>query len=317
MENSRIEYQLEYAVWEMTHGCNMRCQHCGSSCAQPYLDEMTTKECLHVCDELINMGVKFVTLTGGEPTTKKDWYVIAEKLSKAGIYTNIISNGWFVEDDLVEKIKQAGIAICAISIDGVKETHDKIRKEGSFEKDLLALKKLKYHGVQTIVTTTINNENIEELDEMYDIFSEIGVDFWQLQITLPMGNFLKQQTLFVEPGMIEQIKRDDLKGLCRECKYGDMCLGGCSNSRFTLNGTIESENILCSYNYKLVQARKYINKLDEEQLLQLFTILIEKNEYQIAKMVYDRIKNINGNQVIEMCEKYLQVNTDCKENNNE
>lgn len=31
------------------------------------------------------------------------------------------------------------------------------------------------------------------------------VDFWQLQITLPMGNFLKQQTLFVEPGMIEQI----------------------------------------------------------------------------------------------------------------
>ncbi|HAT90068.1 MAG TPA: pyrroloquinoline quinone biosynthesis protein PqqE [Roseburia sp.] len=317
MENSRIEYQLEYAVWEMTHGCNMRCQHCGSSCAQPYLDEMTTKECLHVCDELINMGVKFVTLTGGEPTTKKDWYVIAEKLSKAGIYTNIISNGWFVEDDLVEKIKQAGIAICAISIDGVKETHDKIRKEGSFEKDLLALKKLKYHGVQTMVATTINNENIEELDEMYDIFSEIGVDFWQLQITLPMGNFLKQQTLFVEPGMIEQIKRDDLKGLCRECKYGDMCLGGCSNSRFTLNGTIESENILCSYNYKLVQARKYINKLDEEQLLQLFTILIEKNEYQIAKMVYDRIKNINGNQVIEMCEKYLQVNTDCKENNNE
>ena len=158
MENSRIEYQLEYAVWEMTHGCNMRCQHCGSSCAQPYLDEMTTKECLHVCDELINMGVKFVTLTGGEPTTKKDWYVIAEKLSKAGIYTNIISNGWFVEDDLVEKIKQAGIAICAISIDGVKETHDKIRKEGSFEKDLLALKKLKYHGVQTMVATTINNE---------------------------------------------------------------------------------------------------------------------------------------------------------------
>ena len=112
-------------------------------------------------------------------------------------------------------------------------------------------------------------------------------------------------------------KRDDLKGLCRECKYGDMCLGGCSNSRFTLNGTIESENILCSYNYKLVQARKYINKLDEEQLLQLFTILIEKNEYQIAKMVYDRIKNINGNHVIEMSEKYLQVNMDCKENNNE
>ena len=96
-----------------------------------------------------------------------------------------------------------------------------------------------------------------------------------------------------------------------------MCLGGCSNSRFTLNGTIESENILFSYNYKLVQARKYINKFDEQQLLQILTIIIEKNQYQKAKNLYDRIKNINGNHVIEMCEKYLQVNMDCKENNNE
>ena len=57
--------------------------------------------------------------------------------------------------------------------------------------------------------------------------------------------------------------------------------------------------------------------MDEKKLHKLFKIEIEKNEYQIAKMVYDRIKNINGNHVIEMSEKYLQVNMDCKENNNE
>lgn len=76
-----MKYKLEYVVREITRGCNMRCQHCGSSCTSPLADELTTREALNVCDELYNMGVKFVTLTGGEPTTRPDWYIIAKRLT--------------------------------------------------------------------------------------------------------------------------------------------------------------------------------------------------------------------------------------------
>lgn len=39
-----------------------------------------------------------------------------------------------------------------------------------------------------------------------------------------------------------------LKGACRECTYCDVCLGGCSNVRLTLNNSLSSENQLCVYN---------------------------------------------------------------------
>lgn len=56
--------KLTTAVWEITMGCNMRCKHCGSSCAEALPDELNTSEALEVCDQL-----KVITLSGGEPTT--------------------------------------------------------------------------------------------------------------------------------------------------------------------------------------------------------------------------------------------------------
>ena len=34
--------KLTTAVWEITMGCNMRCKHCGSSCAEALPDELNT-----------------------------------------------------------------------------------------------------------------------------------------------------------------------------------------------------------------------------------------------------------------------------------
>ena len=43
--------KLTTAVWEITMGCNMRCKHCGSSCAEALPDELNTSEALEVCDQ--------------------------------------------------------------------------------------------------------------------------------------------------------------------------------------------------------------------------------------------------------------------------
>ena len=49
--------KLTTAVWEITMGCNMRCKHCGSSCAEALPDELNTSEALEVCDQLKDLGV--------------------------------------------------------------------------------------------------------------------------------------------------------------------------------------------------------------------------------------------------------------------
>lgn len=38
-----------------------------------------------------------------------------------------------------------------------------------------------------------------------------------------------------------------LGDVCRNCQYAEFCLGGCSNARYCMNGTIESNNPFCVY----------------------------------------------------------------------
>jgi MoaA/NifB/PqqE/SkfB family radical SAM enzyme len=52
--------KLTTAVWEITMGCNMRCKHCGSSCAEALPDELNTSEALEVCDQLKDLGLHYL-----------------------------------------------------------------------------------------------------------------------------------------------------------------------------------------------------------------------------------------------------------------
>lgn len=374
-----MKYKLEYVVWEITRGCNMRCQHCGSSCTSPLADELTTREALNVCDELYKMGVKFVTLTGGEPTTRPDWHIIAKRLTDYNINTSIISNGWSVDEGIIKKIKDSKIAIFAISIDGMENTHDSIRKVGSFKKDIKAIREFKKNGIRTLIATTINSSNISEIEEMYDFFEKEGVDHWQLQITFPMGNALKHEDIKFSAEMIDviiefaytkrngrmkihftdgigyynqhqyemqdacwtgctagkkslgimqngdivgctsirtqsmvegniryeliesiwgsptafswnrEMTKEKLGGFCKKCQFADKCLGGCSNSRYTLNGEINSENRYCSFNYQMKKVESMIQNMDEEEKEKLFYDSINGKLYQIAELVGEKL----------------------------
>ena len=194
-----LEYSLFSGVWEITAECNMRCMHCGSSCEDKLEGELTTDEALSLCDELKLLDMKSITLSGGEPTLRNDWDLIAARLVQNGIQTNIITNAWFLDDDMLVRSKKAGVTGIAVSIDGMKSTHDRIRRDGSYEKCLDALPRIKTHGVLPAVITTVNSLNIIELDDMYALFEDGGVDTWQLQLALPMGNLKHNTSLFVQP----------------------------------------------------------------------------------------------------------------------
>ena len=62
-----------YAVWEITLACDLACTHCGSRAGKARPDELTTAEALRVVDELAELGVREVTLIGGEAYLRPDW----------------------------------------------------------------------------------------------------------------------------------------------------------------------------------------------------------------------------------------------------
>lgn len=200
-----MKYYPMSCIWEITMGCNMRCGHCGSSCKEPLEGELTTEEALELCDDIIALGVKWITLSGGEPLTRKDWALIAKKLSDAQLGVYLITNAWEMNEEVVSKAKECKLQQISISIDGTKEIHDSIRKPGAYERCEKAFAMLKKAGVDAGAVTTVTKRNLDILPEIRDDLTRLGAKTWQLQIGIPMGNLSEHPDWLIEPEDIKKI----------------------------------------------------------------------------------------------------------------
>ncbi len=392
-----MKYQPLTAVWEVTMGCNMRCGHCGSSCENALPDELSTEEALDLCDQIADLGLKWITLSGGEPLTRKDIGSLVQRLSSRGVAVNIITNGWLMEQKKAEELKNAGISTVAISIDGTREIHDSIRKEGAFDHAHNAFKVLTGLGIRTGAVTTITNRNMDILRELKEELIRMGVSTWQVQIGLPMGNLKEKPDWVIPPERIPDIidfcyetaregrikiypadcigyytnkelevkkiayetqwvslwdgcnagvrgfgilhdghilgctsirspeyiegsirekslreiwesedtflwrrklQKNQLAGDCRTCIYGSKCLGGCPNTRLTMNGDLYSENQYCAYNLELKNIReKYQKYGDVKQLGVIADAMVRQNAYQEARGAFGRLLELEPDNV--------------------
>lgn len=200
-----MDYQPKAGVWEITYACNMRCRHCGSSCGQPLPDELTENEALGLCDDLTDLGLEQVTLSGGEPFLRPDWPHIARRLTQNGITVNAISNGWYIDENLLEQAFASGIVNIGISLDGYAKAHDHIRKKDSWKRSTAALALMQKRRMSTVVCTSINRSNLPQLPRIKKTLYRLGVQRWQLQLASPMGNLLSHPDLVVTPEDVPEI----------------------------------------------------------------------------------------------------------------
>jgi radical SAM protein with 4Fe4S-binding SPASM domain len=174
--------------WELTLRCNLRCRHCGSAAGQPREKELTTEEALAICEQLPDLLVQEVDFTGGEPFLRPDLPIIANKLKTLGINTNILTHGSGYSAKDIDHLKRAGISGAGISLDGLENTHDYIRRsKGSFASVMNTIKLLQDADVPFNVITTVNARNIGELGDLYEKLSVARVRNWRLQAIIPMG----------------------------------------------------------------------------------------------------------------------------------
>lgn len=179
---------------EVTSRCNARCEHCGSSCGDFMpKDEITKEELEKALLDIHNAyGGKNVYLfvTGGEPLVRKDLFDIMKYARSLGYNWGMTTNGMLINDKIIEKMKETEIRTISISLDGLKETHEKFRKvPGSFDIIIDNLKKLQKLDclVELQVTTVANKKNLHELESVYNLLLDIGIKNWRLATVDPIG----------------------------------------------------------------------------------------------------------------------------------
>ena len=185
-----MKYQLKCAVWETTLACNMNCSHCGSSAGTARSNELTTDECFHLCEELAGLGCETVALMGGEPFMREDWYSICRCARDLGMEISLVSNGMELPEHIRE-LRELDPKVVGLSLDGLRETHDSIRREGSFAKVMESLELLREQDMQTTLITTVSKLNFHELPRMKDLILGTKAN-WQIQVAVPFGNFRKE-----------------------------------------------------------------------------------------------------------------------------
>ncbi len=190
--------------WELTLTCNLRCQYCGSAAGTARDSELTTEEALSICNQLPRLLVQEVDFTGGEPLMRKDWPTIAGRLAQLGIPVNMITNGLALDREVAMLAKKTGIAHIGISLDGLEQSHDKLRgHKGLFQKVVNAIKILNELEIPLTVLTTVTELNAHELPLLEEYLASIGVTKWRLQPLFQLGRVkdfpelvLKEKTYF-------------------------------------------------------------------------------------------------------------------------
>ena len=193
-------------VLELTRKCNMNCMHCGSSAGKTRSNELTIKEIAHVINEAKKLKCKYITLIGGEPFLRKDWFEISKIIRAQGIELSIVSNGFNLDNNIISNLKKLQPYTIGISLDGAcSTTHDTIRGlKGSFNKCIESINALRKENINVTVITTLHKGNIQELPRIREILLNKGIA-WQIQMALPIGrfdkNFLLSQDEFYSAAM--------------------------------------------------------------------------------------------------------------------
>lgn len=189
-----------YCVWEVTLACDLACRHCGSRAGKARPTELDTAQALNLADQLIELGVKEVTLIGGEAYLREDWLQIVERLARAGLAVSMTTGGRGVTHELAMSARSAGLRGASVSLDGLRRTHDRLRGvQGSFDSALEAMANLKAAGLKVYNNTQINRLTLPDIPEVLETIIAHGSTAWQIMVTVPMGRAADEPDVLLQP----------------------------------------------------------------------------------------------------------------------
>jgi radical SAM protein with 4Fe4S-binding SPASM domain len=189
-----------YAVWEITLACDLACRHCGSRAGRARPDELSTEACIDLVRQMAELGVREVTLIGGEAYLREDWLEIVRAIRAHQMIATTTTGGRGIDRALAEAAARAGLAGASVSLDGLARTHDRLRGvQGSHARALAAMDHLRAAGIPVSVNTQINRLSMPDLPELLELFAARGGHSWQIQLTVPMGRAADEPDVLLQP----------------------------------------------------------------------------------------------------------------------
>ena len=169
-------------TFELTARCNFNCNMCYVHLNEQQIKsigrELTNEEWLDIARQAKDAGMLYLTLTGGEVFARPGFRELYEKLSEMGFLIQILSNGYLIDEGVMEWLGEIQPYTLRFTLYGASnETYYRVCgvKDG-FDKVSHAIDLVKQAGIPFHMVSTLVKENISDLKAMQEFANEKKVN---------------------------------------------------------------------------------------------------------------------------------------------
>lgn len=105
--------------------CNLACKYCNEF--DDFSKPVPTATMFQRVDKLARLGTSVITISGGEPLLHPELDAIISRIRKHGMIAGLITNGYLLTAERIQRLNRAGLEWLQISIDNV--TPDEVSKK--------------------------------------------------------------------------------------------------------------------------------------------------------------------------------------------
>lgn len=167
--------------WHITDRCDQRCKHCyifaggEKTISEPaYPELLAILENYELCCSKMGRSPR-LAITGGDPLLHPDFWKLAETVHQKGIPFGILGNPFHLDADVIGHLRRLGCSSYQLSLDGLRQKHDSLRKPGSFDATVRALRLFQGSGIAVNIMATVSEYNRTDIPSLVKLVVENGV----------------------------------------------------------------------------------------------------------------------------------------------
>jgi MoaA/NifB/PqqE/SkfB family radical SAM enzyme len=152
-----------FLIASITSSCNLYCKGCyaraNNSCGEEnHKEQLSIQRWEKMFEEAKELGISFILLAGGEPLLRRE--IIEKAANVKEIMFPVFTNGTLLTEEYLKLFDQNRNLVPILSIEGDRQQTDGRRGEGTYDKLLSVMDRLRKKGILYGASVTVTTENV-------------------------------------------------------------------------------------------------------------------------------------------------------------
>lgn len=183
--------------WEITRRCNESCVHCYNN-SSPSGFNPSYEQISKVIDEISEFRFRNITLSGGEPMMRRDFWEIASRLRPLTRELTLGTNATLITSKNIDQIEE-NFDVLNVSLDDPDEaSFDSFRGyKGAFKRTLNALKLLSRTNCRVYIQSVLTRKSVARLHDLGEVAASVSPTRWVVRFAFESGRAVENDSEFL------------------------------------------------------------------------------------------------------------------------